>query len=428
MLQGRRTDGLARKSLGSTQRRAAAVEQAAFAFPLNVLSLSTLFPNSAQPAHGIFMSHRLKHLAAREDIALRVLAPVPWFPSANPMFGRYATYALAPREEETPAFPVLHPRYPVIPKVGMSLTPFAMALSLAPLLTRMRQEGFDFDIIDAYYIYPDGVAAALLGAWFDCPVTLTALGDDISLIPESGLARRQIQWAMKRADGLTAVCAALRDCMENLGVEPGRVQVGLHGVDLDLFRPPVDLDGARKSLGIDGVTLLTAGSLIPRKGHHIAIGALPLLPGIRLMIAGTGPMEDELRHQAKAAGVADRVTFLGEVSQDYLSRVMGAVDALALCSDREGIANVVMESLACGTPVIGTSLWGTPEIITSPEVGVLLRDRSPQALADGVKQFLSGPRDRAAARRHAEQFTWAATAEQHTATLISALRGFHGGA
>jgi glycosyltransferase involved in cell wall biosynthesis len=302
-----------------------------------------------------------------------------------------------------------------------------MALALSPLLRHLLADPFDFDVIDAYYLYPDGVAAALLGAWFGRPVVLTALGSDVSLISRSGLPRRQMQWAMKRAQGLTAVCEALCDGMEEMGVAPGRARAVLHGVDLDLFRPPADRDAARKMLGIEGPTLLSAGSLIPRKGHHIAIAALPALPDIKLLVVGAGSMERELRDQALAAGVGDRVAFLGEVSQDRLSALMGAVDALVLCSDREGIANVLMESLACGTPVIATPVWGTPEIITTRDVGVLLSDRSPQALAAGVHAFLAHPPDRAAARRHAERFSWTSTATQHFATLQDAVRRFHNG-
>src|SRR5579871_5651774 len=143
---------------------------------IKVSSFSTLFPNAAQPRHGIFLRHRLTHLARVDGIELRVVAPVPWFPSANPAFGRYSAYARVPSHSEQNGMTVLHPRYPVIPKFGMTLAPLLMATALLPRLRAMQKAGFDFDIIDSYYLYPDGVAATMLGIWLRRPVLLTAFG------------------------------------------------------------------------------------------------------------------------------------------------------------------------------------------------------------------------------------------------------------
>ena len=391
---------------------------------LRVLSVSSLFPNTAQPSHGIFLEHRLKYLNQRRDVEVRIVAPIPWFPFSHKIFKTYGLYARASQHEERAGIQVLHPRFPVIAKVGVSATPLLMALWIARTLSKIRKSGFAFDVIDAYYLYPDGVAAALLGRWFNVPVVLTAFGSDVSQIPQSRLPRAQIIWAMRQAQGLTAVCDALRTQMNLLASMPGRVHVVMHGVDLVLFSPPVDRSAARSSMGLQGPTLLSAGSLIPRKGHDIAISALPMLPGIRLLVAGTGPLERVLRAQAQALGVSDRVSFLGQLSQHQLAVAMGAVDALTLCSDREGIANVLMEVMACGTPPIATPIWGTPEIISSPSVGVLMRDRSPEALAEGVRTLLSSPIDRAAVRKHAEKFTWASTVAQHVTVLRDAVSDY----
>ena len=390
---------------------------------LRILSISSLFPNIAQPSHGIFLEHRLKHLNEHQEVDVKVVAPVPWFPFSHKFFRKYGIYARASRHEERAGMHVSHPRFPVVAKVGTSITPLLMALWIARTLARIRKDGFAFDVIDAYYLYPDGVAATLLGRWFNVPVVLTAFGSDVSQIPLSRLPRAQIIWAMRQAGGLTAVCDALRRRMNALASMSDRVHVVLHGVDLVLFSPPADRDAVRLSMGLRGPTLLSAGSLILRKGHGIAISALSALPGVRLLIAGTGPLERTLRAHARASGVNDRVSFLGQLSQRQLAAAMGAADALVLCSDREGIANVLMEAMACGTPSIATSVWGTPEVISTPVVGALMRDRSPEALAECVRVLLSLPIDRAAVRNHAEQFTWASTAAQHVAVLRKAAIG-----
>ena len=384
---------------------------------IKVLGLSTLFPNAAQPRHGIFLLHRLAHLAEVDGIRLRMVAPVPWFPSANPVFGRYAVYARVPRRSEQRGIEVLHPRYPVLPKLGMTIAPALMAAALLPRLLAMRRAGFDFDVIDSYYLYPDGVAAALLGAWLNRPVLLTAFGTDVSLVPRHAAARAQIKWAVARAAGVTAVCQALKDGLLEAGAAAGKVQVILHGVDQDLFSPPADRMALRRRLGFDRPTLISVGHLIARKGHDLVIAALPDLPGTDLVIAGDGPEEAALRRLAARLGVDGRVRFQGHVEQAQLPALIGAADALVLCSDREGIANVLMEAMACGTPVAATPVWGSPEVVTAPEAGILLRDRSAGAVVEGVRRLLANLPDRAATRRYGERFAWSDTAARHAALI-----------
>lgn len=399
-------------------------QEAAAPWPaLRVLALSSLFPNAEFPRHGVFLAHRLRHLAAVPGLALRVVAPVPWFPSGRALFGGYGALARVPRSGRSFGLPVLHPRHPVIPKLGMSLAPLLMAVAVAPTLRRLREGGFDFDVVDAYYLYPDGVAAALLAAWFRRPCVLTAFGSDVSLIPRWSLPRAQILRALHSAAGVTAVCEALRREMDRLGFPEPLVRVVRHGVDLDLFRPPEDRGAARAGLGWgDEPVLISVGHLIPRKRHHLALATLRELPGATLAIVGDGPERQRLLAEAQKLGVAGRVAFLGSVPQPVLATLMGAADALLLCSDREGIANVLVEAMACGTPVVATPVWGAPEVVADRAAGLLSRDDRPESLAEAVRGLLSAPPDRAATRRFAEaRFAWAATAREHAAVLRGAV-------
>ena len=156
---------------------------------MKILVLSSLYPNAAQPRHGIFIEHRVSHVAAAAD-EVRVMAPVPWFPFHHPMFGPYADFARVPRQAERRGMSIMHPRYPVIPKLPR-LTPRMMAAALRPHVARLRRE-FDFDVIDGYYLYPDGIAASLLAQAFDVPVVLTTLGSDVSLIAQARAERAMI--------------------------------------------------------------------------------------------------------------------------------------------------------------------------------------------------------------------------------------------
>jgi hypothetical protein len=152
--------------------------------PLRVLLFSTLYPSAPRPSHGVFVETRLRELLRSGQVEARVVAPVPWFPSTHPRWGDYARMAATPRQETRHGIDVRHPRYPVIPKVGMDWAPALLARSARPALERVRAEGFDFDLIDAHYFYPDGVAAVALGRALGRPVTVTARGTDINLIPQ----------------------------------------------------------------------------------------------------------------------------------------------------------------------------------------------------------------------------------------------------
>lgn len=391
---------------------------------MKILVLSSLYPNEAQPRHGIFIEHRVHHLLRPGD-EVRVVAPVPWFPSSHAVFGRYADFARAPRTATRRGIAVTHPRYPVVPKVGMIVAPSLMAAALYPHIAQLRRT-FDFDVIDSYYLYPDGIAASLLARWFDRPFVMTALGSDVSEIARYRAPRAMILRAAAQASVVTTVCGALRDELLELGVAADKVRVVEHGVDLALFSPPVDRAALRARLGMTTTTLLSVGHLIDRKGHDLAIRAVARHAGVRLMIAGDGPREAALRGLAASLGVEDRVDFLGHVDQARLPGLFGAADATLSCSDREGIANVLLESIACGTPLVATPVWGSPEVVRVPEAGRLTTGRTDAAIADGIAALLADPPDRAATRAYAERYDWHETGRQHRALLAAAVEAHRG--
>jgi len=372
---------------------------------MKILTFSTLFPNTVRPGHGVFVETRLRHLVASGQVSAHVLAPIPWFPSTHPRFGDYAKFAKAPRTEVRFGLQVDHPRYFLPPKVGMTLAPLLLALGAKRAIKRMLAAGEDFDLIDAHYFYPDGVAAVLLGRWFNKPVVITARGTDINLIPQHALPRKMILWAARHAAGMITVCQALKDAIVALGVAPERIVTLRNGVDLKLFQP-MQREAERARLNLSRRTLLSVGYLIPRKGHDLIIRALPALPDTDLLIAGDGPDKAMLTALAAELGVADRVRLVGALPQAELRRYYGAADALVLASSREGWANVLLEAMACGTPVVASNVWGTPEVVATPEAGVLMPTRTPEGVAAGVKALFAHYPEHSATRRYAEQFSW----------------------
>ena len=387
---------------------------------IKLLTFSSLYPSSVRPNHGIFVETRLRYLLASGAVQSTVVAPVPWFPFKNERFGEYAAYARTPREETRNGIRVLHPRFALLPKVGMSTAPALLAAATIPTLRRLMREGYDFDVIDAHYYYPDGVAAAILGKLLRKPVVITARGTDINLIPQYAGPRRMIRWAAQRAAKSITVCEALRTSMTELGIDAERIVALRNGVDLERFSP-VDRAAQRTALGLNGFTLLSVGYLIPRKAHHLIIEALTALPDTRLLIAGEGPEKENLTRLAQDLGVSNRVTMLGALPQTVLRNYYGAVDALVLASSREGWANVLLESMACGTPVVASNVWGTPEVVASPAAGVLMEERTAQGVAQAVERLRANYPVHAATRAYAEGFSWDDTTKRQIALFQQVL-------
>jgi glycosyltransferase involved in cell wall biosynthesis len=376
--------------------------------PLRLLTFSTLFPDSARPNHGIFVENRLRHLVSGGAVQSTVLAPTPWFPFRAERFGAWARMARVPAFETRHGLAVHHPRYPVIPRIGMSAAPLLLYLAARRALTRLIEAGLAFDAIDAHYVYPDGVAAIWLGRHFAKPVAITARGSDITQLPDHAIPRRLIRAALRRADALIGVSAPLCADMIALGADPARVTHLRNGVDTTAFHP-VDRAAARAALGLTGPTIVSVGGLIERKGHDRSIAAMAELPGMALLIAGEGPERPRLAAQIAALGLQNRVRLLGPLPHTGLCDLYGAADAMLLASSREGWANVLLESMACGTPVVASNIPGNPEVVAVPEAGVIAAENTPAGLAAGIRRLFAAPPDRAATRAYAERFGWEAT-------------------
>jgi len=384
--------------------------------PLRSLLFSTLYPSSNRPRHGLFVETRLRKLLESGQVDAKVVAPVPWFFSSHPRFGRYGQFARTPLRETHHGIDVLHPRYLLPPKVGMSIAPFALAMGAIPAIRRLIDDGFDFDLVDAHYYYPDGVAAAIIARHFGKPFAVTARGSDLNVLPNYRLPRHLMQWAAHRATASIGVSSSLVDALRQWQIDPKRLHVMRNGVDLALFHPqPRNI--ARQQLGLsqEGPVILSVGNLVDLKGHHLIVEAMPTVLAThakaRLVIVGDGPERDRLRRATSRLNLsAEQVALKGSLSQEELVRWYNAADMLVLASRSEGCANVLLESMACGTPVVATDVGGSGELVDD-SVGMLIGRREPEAFATAIRTVIERPPDRNRIRAHAERFGWQQTTD-----------------
>lgn len=371
-----------------------------------------VYPNAAQPNLGLFVRERMRRVA--EHLDLVVVAPAPWFPLQG-LLGRLRPHSrpTPPAYEEQGGIPVYHPRFFCFPGVFKWTDGLFQALGSWRLLRRLKRE-FGFDLLDAHFVYPDGVAARWLARWLDCPYTITLRGS-LTRFGDSPLHRRQIDKALTDAARVFSVADSLRQDAIRWGQPTEHVQVIGNGADLTRFYPE-DCAEARRHLGLpaDGRLLVSVGGLTERKGFHRVIATLPELlrryPDLHFVVAGgatpEGNNEAELREQVRKLGLGDRVWFLGQMPPEELRFVYSAGDIFVLATRFEGWANVFLEASACGLPIVTTRVGGNAEVVNSDQVGIVVPFGDHGALRDALLEALSRDWDHDAIRAHARANAW----------------------
>jgi glycosyltransferase involved in cell wall biosynthesis len=270
-------------------------------------------------------------------------------------------------------------------------------------------------VINADFFWPDGPAAMRMARILDVPFSVTARGSDIQYWMKRPAIAERILEAGKAADGLLSVSAALGKVMAGYGMPAERISTHYTGLDRGRFHA-VDREEAKSKLGMKGPLLLTAGALIPGKGQRDAIAALAEIPGATLLLVGDGPDRPMLEALVNARALQDRVRILGNIPHSEVATLMGAADVMVLPSRSEGLANVWVEALACGTPVVTCDVGGAREVIDRPEAGALVPP-DPKAIAEAVNAILADPPVQAEVQKAAEKFSW----EKNSARLFDHL-------
>jgi len=360
----------------------------------NILVLSSLFPSSVAPKNGLFVRERMFRVARHTN--LTVVSPVPWFPGQSLI--RYFRPGYRPQPstvEVQDGVQVYFPRFLAFPGILRRLDAFMMYRCCLPLVRKLAAEQ-GIQIVDSHFTYPDGLAATRLARKLGLKSIITLRGTEI---PHSGIRGRtnQLLQAWRCADRLFAVSDSLRRHAVALGADAAKFRVIGNGIDTEKFKP-VDKRTARRQLGLreESPVLVTVGGLVERKGFHRVIECLPDLledyPGLVYMIVGAPSPEGDYRariiEMAVQLGVADKVVFLGAREPEDLGVPLSAADVFVLASSNEGWANVILESMACGTPVVATDVGGNAEVVASEALGIIVPFGDRQQLTGAIRRAL----------------------------------------
>jgi len=379
-----------------------------------ILVWSSLFPSADRPHEGVFIRERMFRVGAY--LPVTVISPQPWFPLQT-LVRRLRPHFRppAPRYERQQGIDVFRPRYFSFPAVLKSLDGPFMALAGCRTVRRLKKQG-RVDVIDAHFAYPDGYAATKVARWLSLPVTITLRGTEAYHAQQPRL-RQRLQVALRAADRIFAVSTSLLRVAVELGIPREHVRVIGNGVDAAMFRS-APREAARAVLGIPpgAHVLITVGSLSERKGFHRVIACMPALlpefPGLHYLIVGSGGPEGDnsgqLREQVRDLGLEDSVRFLGALSREGVVGALSAADVFVLATRYEGWANVLLEAMACGLPVVTTDVGGNAEVVSRPELGTIVRFDDHDALCSALREALRQGWDRAAIRQYAEQNDWEA--------------------
>jgi teichuronic acid biosynthesis glycosyltransferase TuaC len=394
----------------------------------NVLVFSSLFPNANTPHAGAFIRERLFRVG--KHVPIVVVAPVAWSP-VDWLIRLFRT-SFRPQAQ---AFEVMdgveiyRPRVFSVPGILKQFDGQLMAHGARATVSKLVRER-EVNLIDAHFLYPDGFAASTLAKEFSLPLVVTLRGSKDQRLLGSP-QEPKLKSVLQNAAQIISVSRALKtEVAEKLIGENEKTTLIGNGVDLNKFSRE-DQKAARTRLNIpyDAKVIVSVGGLVEGKGFHRIIPLLPALkekfPSLIFLIVGGGAshgdMTQELKNLAKSCGAESYVRFCGSQLPSELRWFYSAADIFALATKYEGWANVFLEAMACGLPVVSTQVGGNAEVVRSDEVGTLVPFFDAPAFEAALADALGKKWDQEKIIAYATNNGWDARVTQVVATFQKAL-------
>jgi teichuronic acid biosynthesis glycosyltransferase TuaC len=387
---------------------------------MRILAFSSCFPSARDPVRGVFVLRRLCALARLAD--LEVVHPVGWFPGYQP----HVLRTDSPRER-IEGLTVYRQRFFYFPRFLKRFDGRFYARGIKRWV-RAYCETNRLDLLDAHFEWPDGVGVSYLARELGLPYTVTLRG---TINPRYQVAcfRGRLSDALRHAAAVISVSKAMAEIAVELGADSSRVHVIPNGVDADRFNIVPQAE-ARRRLGLprDVRLLVSVASLNHEKGHEDVIEALTRLPlQVRLAIIGSsvdgGAYMLKLKRLAAACGLSERLIFAGQQSPETVANYFNAADVSVLASHREGCPNVVLESLACGTPIVATAVGAVPDLVEQGKNGLIVPIKNPKALSEALAASLATSWSREVLRQSVASRSWDKVAAEVMSVFKSVLAG-----
>jgi glycosyltransferase involved in cell wall biosynthesis len=336
---------------------------------MRLLFVSNLFPNPVEPVRGVFNAQQVAALSKLCEIT--VIAPT----------------AQSMPEQAHDGVRVIHPKFFHIPLLSRRLNGWLFARSIEPVIRREQ-----FDMVLASWAYPDAYGVMLVAKKLKFSFATDVLGSDVNVFFENPTRKRQILRALRASSVVFAKSRALQLRLAAEGIES---VIDYNGIDREKFHP-LDRAEACRKLGLDArrLRVLYVGNLFPVKGATVLARVAEQLSEADVIFVGSGNEKITAGH------------CVGARPHYEIPLWMNACDVLCLPSLNEGLPNVVLEAMACGLPVVASSVGGVPEVVRDGVNGLLTPAGDVAALAAALRQSLAVRWDAVAIRESVAAFDW----------------------
>jgi len=275
-------------------------------------------------------------------------------------------------------------------------------LAFGSLALRRLMSQYHFDVIHAHWVLPGGLLA-LPFVSRQSPLVISLHGSDVFVAlrnPVFGAIARQV---FKRARLVTACSPELSEGALQLGAPAASTHLIPWGADPQVFAGERDVAGLRQRLQLapDAQVILTIGRLVAKKGCEYLVRAMPAIlravPSARLVIVGDGPERPHLEKVAVDVGARQSVVFTGMVSWDMVPAYLQLAEVFVVPSTHDEAGNVdglpttILEAMAAGKSIVASRVAGIPLVVRDGETGILVDERQPAQLAEGVIRLLTQP-------------------------------------
>ncbi len=379
---------------------------------MKILSVSHMFPNNQRPNVGVFVKERLKSLS--KVVNTTIVAPVPYFPLSY-MIDNYRYTKAIPLKEEFDGLHVHHPRYLLVPKICKFSDGYLYYKSINKfIIKKFRKDSYD--LLDFHWVYPDAYAGLKWARLFNKKIVVTIRGNESICYFENSLRKKMLMDTLRSVDHIIAVSTDMKNkVVDEYGVEDRNVTVIPNGIDTQKFYAAEKTKAQGKCYLKPGKKyILSLCRLSKEKGLEYLLKAFSLLDvnDAELIMVGDGPLRTHLVGLAQQLNIANKVRFIGEVPHEDVCTWYNVADVYCLPSLWEGCPNVVIESIACGVPVVSTNVGGIPDLISSDDYGFIVSPGDVAQLSEALRGALEKNWNRGKIALYGSSNTWANVADR----------------